>query len=110
MSAAVSSNASDRRLSFFLGIWHLLNFVIPNGFCDLIGVSCEQLRCNLPHRQQFVRFNVLPVALGKAVEIHGSVLRPVGNHHAITAGASLSLAGDALLDEIGRAEEHTSDS
>src|SRR5713101_843719 len=87
MSSAVSSNALVRRLVFFfLVISHLLQSAILESLSNCLQVRPQPRGGNLAQRYQFVRFDILPLALGEAVQKHCALSGTVGDQYPITAG------------------------
>src|SRR6266851_8204187 len=100
MSSAVSSNALVRRLGFFfLIITHLLQNTFVEGLGDVLGVRRQPLKGNFAQRHQFVRFDILPLALGEAVKKHRAMPSAVGDQQAIAAGPTSPRSCNALLDD-----------
>ncbi len=65
----------------------------------MLGVRRQPLRGNFAQRHQFVRVDILPLALGEAVKKHRAMLSAVGDQQAIAAGPSSPRSCHALLDD-----------
>src|SRR5216683_4161407 len=99
MSFAVSSNALVRRLVFFfLVISHLLQSAILETLGNCLQVRPQPRGGNLAQRYQFVRLDILPLALGEAVHKHCAMSGTVGDQYPITAGPPLPPFSHPLLD------------
>src|SRR5260370_30561286 len=99
MSSAVSSNALVRGLVFFfLVISHLLQSAILETLSNCLQVHPQPRGGNLAQRYQFVRFDILPLALGEAVHKHCAMSGTVGDQYPITAGPPLPRSSHPLLD------------
>src|SRR5216683_6685933 len=99
MSFAVSSNALVRRLVFFfLVISHFLQSAILESLSNCLHVRPQPRGGNLAQRYQFVRFDILPLALGEAVHKHCATSGTVGDQYPIAAGPPLPRSSHPLLD------------
>jgi hypothetical protein len=75
--------------------------------CKISSASARNPLCirrqppgpDLAPRQQLVGADVFALVFRERIEKHGSGAGPIGNQHAVAAGASLPFARDPLLDD-----------
>src|SRR5581483_2336066 len=83
----------------FLAIWHLLQFLVGDRRLDLVLAQPQPGAALLAQVLELVVVDVVPVALGEAVEEHRPRAGPERDDRAEAAALALALAGHALLDE-----------
>jgi hypothetical protein len=84
---------------FFLLTVHLSQVIVGDVPLNQVVTGREHLMGTRLPGHEIGRIDIVALALGKAIEEHGTPTIAVGDQNAKAAAATLARAGDALLDE-----------